>query len=155
MQFRRPWFHSWVRQIPRRRDRLPTPVFLGFPGGSAGKESSCKCGRPGFDPCVGKIPWRRKWQPTPVFLPGESHGGAWWPTVHRVTKNWTWLKWLSTHHTCIFLIPIFNKSFFFSLQLSNTIFRLWKYWPVCECSSFTWNLVICVKVPLMEWPNFI
>ena len=22
--------------------RLPTPVFLGFPGGSAGKESACK-----------------------------------------------------------------------------------------------------------------
>ena len=24
-----------------RRDRLPTPVFLGFPCGSAGKESTC------------------------------------------------------------------------------------------------------------------
>ena len=34
--------HSWVRKIPWRRDRLPTPVFLGFPGGSAGKESACK-----------------------------------------------------------------------------------------------------------------
>ena len=29
---------SWVRKICWR-DRLPTPVFLGFPGGSAGKES--------------------------------------------------------------------------------------------------------------------
>ena len=25
---------SRVRKIPWRRDRLPTPVFLGFPGGS-------------------------------------------------------------------------------------------------------------------------
>ena len=25
-------------------DRLPTPVFLGFPGGSAGKESTCCAG---------------------------------------------------------------------------------------------------------------
>ena len=24
------------------KGRLPTPVFLGFPGGSAGKESPCK-----------------------------------------------------------------------------------------------------------------
>ena len=32
---------SWVRKIHWRRDRLPTPVFLGFPGGSAGKESNC------------------------------------------------------------------------------------------------------------------
>ena len=27
---RRPWFNSWVGKIPCRRDRLPTPVFLGF-----------------------------------------------------------------------------------------------------------------------------
>ena len=27
-----------VRKIPWRKDRLPTPVFLGFPGGSAGKD---------------------------------------------------------------------------------------------------------------------
>ena len=27
------------RTIPCRGDRLPTPVFLGFPCGSAGKES--------------------------------------------------------------------------------------------------------------------
>ena len=37
-------FDSWVRKIAWRRDRLPTPVFLGFPWGSAGKESSCKVG---------------------------------------------------------------------------------------------------------------
>ena len=35
----RPWFNSWVRKIPWRRDRLPTLVFLGFPCGSVGKES--------------------------------------------------------------------------------------------------------------------
>ena len=31
---------SWVGKTPWRRDRLPTPVFLGFPGGSDGKESA-------------------------------------------------------------------------------------------------------------------
>ena len=31
-------------------DRLPTPVFLGFPGGSAGKESSCNAGDLGSMP---------------------------------------------------------------------------------------------------------
>ena len=39
-----PWFDPWVRKVPWRRDRLPTPVFLGFPGGSAGKESACNAG---------------------------------------------------------------------------------------------------------------
>ena len=37
LQCRRPWFDSWVGKISWRRDRLPTPVFLGFPGGSAGE----------------------------------------------------------------------------------------------------------------------
>ena len=32
------------RKIHWRRDRLPTLVFLGFPGGSAGKESTCNAG---------------------------------------------------------------------------------------------------------------
>ena len=32
-------FNSWVGKIPWRRDRLPTSGFLGFPCGSAGKES--------------------------------------------------------------------------------------------------------------------
>ena len=33
-------------KIPWRRDRLPTPVFLGFSGGSDGKESACNAGDP-------------------------------------------------------------------------------------------------------------
>ena len=37
----RPLVDSWVRKIPWRRDRLPTPVYLGFPDGSVGKESAC------------------------------------------------------------------------------------------------------------------
>ena len=51
-----------------RRDRLPTPVFLGFCDGSAGKEFACKVGD------LGSIPWRREWLPTPGFWPGEFHG---------------------------------------------------------------------------------
>ena len=29
-----PQFNSWVGKICWRRDRIPTPVFLAFPGGS-------------------------------------------------------------------------------------------------------------------------
>ena len=36
------------------RDRLPTPVFLGFPDGSAGKESACNAGNPGSIPRSGR-----------------------------------------------------------------------------------------------------
>ena len=40
LQCRTPRFNSWVRKVPWKRDRLPTPVFLGFPAGSDGKESA-------------------------------------------------------------------------------------------------------------------
>ena len=43
-------FDSWVGKMPWRRDRLPTPVFLGFPGGSAGKESTWNVGDLGSIP---------------------------------------------------------------------------------------------------------
>ena len=36
---------------------------------------------------------RRKWEPAPIFLPRESQDrGAWWATVHGVTKSWTRLS---------------------------------------------------------------
>ena len=37
-------FHSWGGEICWRKDRQPTPVFLGFPCGSAGEESACNVG---------------------------------------------------------------------------------------------------------------
>ena len=37
-------------KIPWRRKWLPTPVFLGFPGGSVGKESACNAGDLGLIP---------------------------------------------------------------------------------------------------------
>ena len=35
---------------------LPTPVFLGFPGSSAGKESVCSVGDLGLIPGLGRSP---------------------------------------------------------------------------------------------------
>ena len=35
LQCRRPWVNSWVGKVCWRRDRLPSPVLLGFPCGSA------------------------------------------------------------------------------------------------------------------------
>ena len=37
-------------------DRLPTPVFSGFPGGSDSKQSACNVGDLGFIPGSGKSP---------------------------------------------------------------------------------------------------
>ena len=45
-----------VRKICWRRDRLPTTVFLGFPGGSVGKESAYNVGDLGLIPGLGRSP---------------------------------------------------------------------------------------------------
>ena len=56
-------FNSWVRKIPWRRDRLPTPVFLDFRCGSAGKESACNVGDLGSIPGLGRSPGEGKGYP--------------------------------------------------------------------------------------------
>ena len=49
------WFDSWVGKIPWRKDRLPAPLFMGFPGGSDGKESACNVGDLGSIPGLGRF----------------------------------------------------------------------------------------------------
>ena len=54
---------SWVGKVRWRRDRLPTPVFLGFPCGSAGKEYACNPGDLGSIPGLGRSPGDGKGYP--------------------------------------------------------------------------------------------
>ena len=51
------------QEDPQRRDRLPTPVFLGFPCGSAGKESARSVGDLGLIPGLGRSPGGGKGYP--------------------------------------------------------------------------------------------
>ena len=46
-------------------------VFMGFPCGSAGKESACNEGYLGLIPGLGRSPGEGKGYHTPVFWPGE------------------------------------------------------------------------------------
>ena len=81
------------------RDRLHTPVFLGFPGGSDSRESTCNVGDSGSIPELGRsleesiathssiLAWR-------ILM----NRGAWWATVHGVTKSQTRLR-DQTQHT--------------------------------------------------------
>ena len=57
------FFNSWVGKIHWRRNRLPTPVFLGFPCGLAGKESACNVWDLGSIPGLGKSPGEGKVYP--------------------------------------------------------------------------------------------
>ena len=70
-----------------RRDRPPTPVFWGFPCGSAGKETACNVRDLGLIPGLGEILWRRERLHTPVFWPREFHGLAESDTTERLSLS--------------------------------------------------------------------
>jgi len=62
-----------------------SPVFLGFPCGSAGKESSCNMGDLGSIPGLGRSPGEGKGYP----LQYSGLENSMDCTVHGVTKSWT------------------------------------------------------------------
>ena len=72
-----------VRKIHWRRDRLPTPVFLAFPCGSAGKESVCNEGDLGLIPGLGRSPGEVKGYPL-LYSGLENSMDC---IDHRVTKS--------------------------------------------------------------------
>ena len=58
-------------------------TIVGFPCGSAGKESTCNEGDLGLIPGLGRFPGEGKRLLTPVIWPGEFHGFI----VRGVTKS--------------------------------------------------------------------
>ena len=81
---------SWFGKIPWRRDRLPVMVFLGFPGGSEGIESTCNAGDLGLIPGLGRSPRGGHGNPRQYScLENPTDGGVWWATVRGVTKSQT------------------------------------------------------------------
>ena len=79
---------------------LAAMLSLSFLGGARGKEPTCQCRRHKghrFNPWVRKIPGGghgKTLQYSCLEIPMDRE--AWWATVYRVAKNWTWLKQLST-----------------------------------------------------------
>ena len=83
----RPGINSWVGKIPLRRDRPPTPVILGFPRDSEGKEPTCNAGDLGSIPGLG-ISYKVQYS----CQENSMERGAWQATVHGITRSWTWLR---------------------------------------------------------------
>ena len=117
LQCRRPWFNSWVRKIPWGRDMLLTPVFLGFPGGSDGKESACNVGDLGSIPGLGR---GRHGNPPQYSCLENPHGqrslascSPWsqkdWETKHSTHMYTPHFVYLLIHH---WMSGLFSPGFF-------------------------------------------
>ena len=74
---------------------------MGFHGGSDGKASACNAGATGDAgsiPGSGRSPVEGLGNPLQYScLENPMDRGAWWATVHGVTKSWTRMKRLSMH----------------------------------------------------------
>ena len=86
-----------VWKIRWREDRLPTPVFLGFPGGSAGKESACNVGDLGSISGLGRSP--ENGNSYPLQYSGRENSMD--SIVHGVAKSWTPLSDFHFHFKMI------------------------------------------------------
>ena len=115
---------SCVRKIPWRWDRLPTPVFLGFPCGSAGKESACNAGDQGSISGLGRSSGEF-WKGYPhqysglenymeciihgvenslIRLSGYHFHFSWHPHCSRCQNVLTFSVWTIFH--CLYLPPL-------------------------------------------------
>ena len=117
---------SWVGKIRWRSDRLPTAVFLGFSGGSAGKESACKVGDLCSIPGLGRSPGEGNDHPLQYSGLKNSRDCI----ICEVAKSWSQLSNFHFH----LLLPQFSSVTQSCLTLCDPIqsmdFSRPEYWSV-------------------------
>ena len=111
-------FLGW--EDPWRRERLPTPVFLGFPCGSAAKESTCNVWDLGLIPGLGRSPGEGKGYPlqysgleNSVQSMGSQRVRHNWVTFTLNYQGYAWnnniLRHTDTFWKCIICVPFLVK----------------------------------------------
>ena len=104
-------FLGW--EDPLEKGRLPTPVFLGFLGGSAGKESTCNEGGLGSIPGLGRYPGEGNGYPLQYSGLENSMNCI----VHGVAKSQTRLS--NFHFRLLHILVVLSH--FFTLQLPSLL----------------------------------
>ena len=124
-----------------------TSIWLsGFPGGSAGKESTCNAEDLGSVPGLGRSPGEGNWLPTPVFWPGEFHG--WYSPWGRKELDTT--DWLSFHFN------INYKKMYILVTLDGTILTEKNIWNSIKIYYFPeFNFVIQNKSTILSQTSVI
>ena len=97
-------------------------MLLGFPCGSADKESACNAGDLGLIPGLGKSPGEGERLPTPVLWPGESHGLI----VHVVEKSRTRLRDSHSLTDCMRPTHIIKGNLFYFKSAGGRVHHIYK-----------------------------
>ena len=88
-----------ISSLHQEENQIASKMTLGFPGGSDAKESACNAVDLGSIPGLGRFSgeewneWKKSGNPlyySRLRIPWTEA-----PTVHRVTKSWAWLEWLT------------------------------------------------------------
>ena len=129
MQYRRPCFDSWVGKIPWRRDVLPSPVFMGFPGVSESKESTCNVGDLGSIPGLGRSLGGRHSNPLHYSCLENPHGQrslvGYSPWGHKESEQWaTQHSTTTVKNMQLWSQPV--KAVIFKLEIQYRIFIIIK-----------------------------
>ena len=119
---------------------------MGFPGGSAVKESACSAGDTrdaSLIPGSGRSPGEGNGNPLQYFcLKNSMDRGAWWATVLEVSKSQVWLS----THTGARLFTVVCGCHISKAEFSSCI----RDWMVCSTSSI-YSLALdrkkCTSVP--------
>ena len=110
-------FNSWVRKICWRKDRLPMPVFLGFPCGSARYLVSI--------PWLGRSPREGKGHP---FQYSSLENSMDCIEFHEVAKSWTRLSDFHYYLQRIFPTQGLNLRLIMSPELAGGFFTTSATW---------------------------
>ena len=130
------------QETPWRRDRLPTPVFLGFPCGSAGKKSTCNIGDLDSIPGLRRSPEEWKGYPLQYSVLENSTDCI----VNGIAKSWTRM---SNFHFS--LSPSWYKMYSLTWKLWTLSFRTFMEVPIYIYWSNHWSLVInSISSPLLH-----
>ena len=139
-------FLGWEDPL-EKRDRLPTPVFLGFLCGSAGKESACNAGDLDSIPGLGRSPSEGKGYLHQYLFGLENSMDC---LVHGVALSHTWLS--EFHFTSwLMMLNIFLDAYWLAIYISflggemyinifGPCFKLsylsFNYWDIWVCYLF-------------------
>ena len=105
----------------------------------SGKESTCQCRSCRFDLWVGRSPGWGSGSPLQYScLENSMDRGAWWTTVHGVTKSPTWLSdWMLMHG-----LTLWVENWLTFLRVFHGLFSMNSYGFLCHLASlvhYSWK----------------
>ena len=121
--------HPWLLEKPELWLYVPLLakwclcfIICGFSGDPSNKESACKAGNLGWNPGSGRSPREGNgYLLRYSCLEKSMNRGAWWATVHGITKSLTWLSNSHFYFFTRFVIAFLWRSKCFNFMTAVTI----------------------------------